>query len=114
VSVRKVERVRQRCTLEDSSAALNPKKRPSREPKVDGEAEARLIQLACSEPPSGRQRFPLRLLADKRVVVMDNQKLKARSRELRSSMIDAEISLWAKLRRKHLHGQPILPAKTAR
>ena len=33
-----------------------------------------------------------------------NKKLKARSRELRSSMTDAEISLWSKVRRKQLHG----------
>jgi very-short-patch-repair endonuclease len=33
-----------------------------------------------------------------------NKKLKARSRELRSSMTDAEIALWGKLRRKQLHG----------
>ena len=33
-----------------------------------------------------------------------NSKLKARSRKLRSSMTDAEIALWVKLRRKQLHG----------
>lgn len=33
-----------------------------------------------------------------------NKKLKARSRKLRSSMTDAEIALWVKLRRKQLHG----------
>ena len=33
-----------------------------------------------------------------------NKKLKARSRELRSSMTDAEIAVWARLRRKQLHG----------
>jgi very-short-patch-repair endonuclease len=33
-----------------------------------------------------------------------NKNLKARSRKLRSSMTDAEIALWVKLRRKQLHG----------
>jgi very-short-patch-repair endonuclease len=33
-----------------------------------------------------------------------NKKLKARSRKRRSSMTDAEIALWVKLRRKQLHG----------
>lgn len=33
-----------------------------------------------------------------------NKKLKARSRKLRSSMTDAEIALWGKLRRKQLLG----------
>lgn len=64
VNVRTVERVRKRCTLQGINAALHPKSRPPREPKIDGEAEARLIQLACSSPPDGRQRWTLRLLAD--------------------------------------------------
>ena len=67
VNVRTVERVRKRCALEGITAALNPKKRPPRDPKIDGEAEARLVLLACSEPPDGRQRWTLRLLADKLV-----------------------------------------------
>ena len=48
VSVRTVERVRKRCAIEGITAALHAKKRPPKEPKVDGEAEARLIQLGCS------------------------------------------------------------------
>lgn len=39
----------------------------SRERKLDGEGEARLIALACSEPPEGRASWTLRLLADKLV-----------------------------------------------
>jgi hypothetical protein len=35
--------------------------------KLDGEQEARLIALACSEPPAGQARWSLRLLADKLV-----------------------------------------------
>jgi transposase len=67
VSVCTVERVRKRCTLEGITAALNPKKRPTREPKLDGEGEARLVQIACSTPPDGRQKWTLHLLADKLV-----------------------------------------------
>ena len=67
VNVRTVERVRKRCALEGVSAALNRKKRQAKEPKLDGEAEARLVQLACSQAPKGRQRWTLRLLADKLV-----------------------------------------------
>jgi len=39
------------------------------ERKLDGEAEARLIALACSEPPDGRSHWPLRLLADELVAL---------------------------------------------
>jgi hypothetical protein len=35
--------------------------------KLDGEAEARLIALACGETPSGQGRWSLRLLADRMV-----------------------------------------------
>lgn len=67
VNVRTVERVRKRCALEGVCAALNRKKHPPRAPKFDGQVEARLVQLACSEWPKGRQRWTLRLLADKLV-----------------------------------------------
>lgn len=67
VSVCTVERVRKRCAFDGTTAALNPKKRPPRKPKLDGEGEARLVQLACSAPPDGRQRWTLHLLADKLV-----------------------------------------------
>lgn len=41
-------------------------KQPDRtyERKIDGEAEARLIALACSDPPEGRSRWTVRLLRD--------------------------------------------------
>ena len=69
VSVATVERVRQRLVEDGLEAALRRKgqERPSREPVIDGRAEARLIALACSAPPRGRKAWTLRLLADKLV-----------------------------------------------
>ena len=69
VSVATVERIRQRFVEQGFEAALVRKKqdRPSRERKLDGAAEARLIALACSEPPKGRARWTLKLLADQLV-----------------------------------------------
>ena len=66
---RTVADVRKRFVLEGLEAALNRKKqcRPSVMPKLDGEKEAKLITIACSEPPAGRTRWALRLLADKLV-----------------------------------------------
>ncbi len=54
---------------EGLAAALVRKKqdRPSRERKLDGRAEARLIALACSAPPAGRRQWTLQLLADQLV-----------------------------------------------
>jgi transposase len=69
VDVTTVERVRERLVEQGLDAALGRKKqdRPSRERKLDGEAEARLIAVACSAPPAGRARWTLRLLADRLV-----------------------------------------------
>jgi Homeodomain-like domain len=66
---RTVERVRQRFVERGLADALGRKKQdqPSREREFDGAAEARLIALACSEPPDGRARRTLRLLADRLV-----------------------------------------------
>ena len=65
-SVRTVERTRQKCVEMGIEAALNhtqPKK--IRNKILDGDAEARLIQLACSEAPDGREDWSMQLLADK-------------------------------------------------
>jgi len=69
VSVGQIEHLRRRFVEEGIDACLERKKqeRPSIEPKFDGEKEARLIALACGEPPQGRARWSLRLLADKAV-----------------------------------------------
>ena len=49
-------------------AAISRPKRPQRRPqKLDGQREAHLIALTCCEPPEGRARWSLRLLADQRV-----------------------------------------------
>src|SRR3954449_6394165 len=62
VSVATIERVRQRFVEEGLEAALSP--RPPRRlypRKLDGEAEARLIALACSPPPEATsRRYPTR------------------------------------------------------
>ena len=42
-----------------------PRETPPITPKADGEAEAHIIALACSEPPKGYSRWTVRLLADK-------------------------------------------------
>ena len=69
VSVRAIGNLRQRLVEQGLEAALDRKKqeRPSRERKLDGKAEARLIALRCGEPPEGRMRWTLHLLADKLV-----------------------------------------------
>ena len=63
-----VERVRRRCVEEGIEAALGRREQQRRRPKkLDGAAEAHLIALSCGEPPEGRARWTLRLLADRLV-----------------------------------------------
>lgn len=53
----------------DIESYLMRKKRetPARTPKLDGEAEAKIIALACSEPPAGCSRWTVRLLSERAV-----------------------------------------------
>ena len=69
VSADTVARVRERFVEQGLEAALVRKKqdKPSRERTLDGRAEAQLIALACSSPPSGRQEWTMQLLADRLV-----------------------------------------------
>jgi transposase len=64
-----VERVRKRFCTGGLDAALSDRPQPPRPQKrrLDGEAEARLVTLACSTPPDGRERWTLELLADRMV-----------------------------------------------
>jgi hypothetical protein len=64
VGLATVARVRQAYATAGLDAALT-QKRPDREYErtFDGAREARLIALACSTPPAGRERWSLRLLA---------------------------------------------------
>lgn len=65
-----VERVRTRFVEEGFDAALRPKATTrTYVRKLDGKGEARLITLACSDPPEGRARWSLRLLADRLVAL---------------------------------------------
>jgi hypothetical protein len=63
-----VERTRQTCVEVSIEAALERKKRvrPGNQ-KMDGSQEAHLLAVACSQPPAGRKRWTLHLLADKMV-----------------------------------------------
>ena len=65
-----VERVRERfCRGGGMAGALSDRPQPPRpaKRKIDGEAEAKLVALACSTPPDGREHWTLELLADRMV-----------------------------------------------
>ena len=67
-SLSTVHRVRQEFVEEGLEEALFRKKPSGRQyRKLDGDQEARLIAVACSQAPEGRSRWTLQLLADKLV-----------------------------------------------
>lgn len=67
VTERSVQSWRKKAVLEgpDSVLVRQPRVKPPVPPKVDGRVEAQITKLACSAPPEGRNRWTLRLLADK-------------------------------------------------
>ena len=68
IGMRTIDRIKKRF-VEDGFGACLERKPTSREyeRKADGDFEARLIALSCSEPPKGFAKWSLRLLADKMV-----------------------------------------------
>ena len=67
ISIRTIERVRQRFVEEGLQAALKQRPGAGRKRQIQGEQEAQLIALRCSAPPEGKGRWTLRLLADQMV-----------------------------------------------
>ena len=68
VGLRTIDRVKKKFIEEGLDLSLE--RRPSQrvyETKVDGDLEAKLVTLCCSEPPPGFAKWSLRLLADKMV-----------------------------------------------
>ncbi len=66
VSMKKIDRVKKRFVEEGLDVALHGRKGERvYARKADGDFEAHLIALSCSEPPEGFARWSLRLLADR-------------------------------------------------
>jgi len=66
ISMKKIDRVKKRFVEESFDIALNGRKGDRvYVKKADGDFEAHLVALSCSDPPEGFARWSLRLLADK-------------------------------------------------
>lgn len=61
-----VARIRRKFVLEGETPALDrkPRETPPRQPLLDGEAEAQLVAICCSDPPEGRVVWTMQLLAN--------------------------------------------------
>jgi transposase len=87
-----VQRVRKRFVEWGGIKAIERRK-PRRQyaRKLDGAAEARLIALACSAPPEGRERWTMRLLAE-RVVTLDGVDVDSVSHETVRQVLKKTLS----------------------
>jgi transposase len=75
IGTRTVERVRQRFVEEGFEAALDPKPRPRIPYKLKEKLKGNLVELAKSDPPKGRKRWTLRLLAGSLVELKGHEKI---------------------------------------
>ncbi|GHT09594.1 hypothetical protein AGMMS49525_18540 [Bacteroidia bacterium] len=68
INMRTIDRVKKKL-VENGMDAVLERDKGSRvyEKKIDGEVEAKIISIACSEPPKGFAKWSLRMLADKMV-----------------------------------------------
>ena len=88
---REVRRVGWRYIEAGLDAALSEDERPAPEKKLDKKAESALIALACTDPPDGRERWTVRLLAERAV----NEGIVKISREtVRRTLKDHDLKPW--------------------
>ena len=89
-----VYRTKRRFVLGNLEAALSEEPRPGADRKLSGKEEALLVATACSNPPEGRARWTLELLADELVRLTEHDSL---SREtVRRRLAENELKPWRK------------------
>jgi len=89
-----VYRTKRRFGLGNLEAALSEEPRPGADRKLSGKEEALLVATACSNPPEGRARWTLELLADELVRLTEHGSL---SREtVRRRLAENHLKPWRK------------------
>ena len=89
-----VYRTKRRFVLGNLEAALSEEPRPGASRKLSGKEEALLVATACSNPPAGRARWTLELLAGELVRLTDTQSV---SREtVRRRLAENDLKPWRK------------------
>ncbi len=87
-----VYRTKRRFVEGNLEAALREEPRPGGERKLTGREEALLVATACSDPPKGRKRWTLELLADQMVKLTEHDGL---SREtIRRRLAENDLKPW--------------------
>jgi len=89
-----VYRLKQRFVEEGLERALNEAKRPRPERKLASHEEALLVAVACSDPPAGRARWTLQLLADEMVTLTSHKQLSDET--VRRRLSEMDLKPWQK------------------
>lgn len=89
-----VYRTKQRFVEEGLEASLIERPGRGGERKLNAQQEAMLVALACSEPPKGRRRWTLCLLADELVALTELDSLSYET--VRRRLGDNELKPWQK------------------
>ena len=89
-----VYRLKQRFVEEGVERALNEAKRPPPERKLAAHEEALLVAVACSDPPAGRARWTLQLLADEMVTLTSHKHLSDET--VRRRLAEMDLKPWQK------------------
>lgn len=89
-----VYRLKQRFVEEGVERALNEAKRPRPERKLAAHEEALLVAVACSDPPPGRARWTLKLLADEMVTLTSHERLSDET--VRRRLAEMDLKPWQK------------------
>ena len=89
-----VYRTKRRFVLGNLEAALSEEPRPGASRKLSGKEEALLVATACSNPPEGRARWTLELLAGELVRLTEHDSV---SREtVRRRLAENDLKPWRK------------------
>ena len=89
-----VYRTKRRFVEEGLEAALSEEPRPGAERKLTGKEEALLVAIACSDPPTGRARWTLSLLAGEMVRLTEHRSLSTET--IRRRLAENELKPWQK------------------
>jgi transposase len=89
-----VYRTKQRFVEEGLESALHEQTRPKPERKLAAHEEALLVATACSDPPAGRARWTLQLLADEMVRLTDHETISDET--VRRRLNEMDLKPWQK------------------
>src|ERR1700726_3771554 len=87
-----VYRTKRRFVLGNLEAALREEPRPGADRKLSGKEEALLVATACSNPPKGRARWTLELLADAMVKLTGHESLSGET--VRRGLAENGLKPW--------------------